>query len=130
MTEKEFFKNYCQFIDSVTSDAAKNDNVLRERTETLVRNLNGNFARMDMAVNGLSGEAGEVADLWKKIKFHGQDLDEATREDFVKELGDLFWYLAQASLALNVPLEEIVMRNEAKLKKRHPQGFSGEYLRK
>lgn len=129
MSEKEFFHDYCKFVESVTSDSGKSDLAFNERLSKISMMLNGNFARMDMAVNGLAGEAGEVADLWKKIKFHGKDFSEEVREEMIKELGDLFWYLAQASMALDIPMDEIMLRNEAKLKLRHPHGFSGKYLK-
>lgn len=70
---------------------------------------------------GLSGEAGEVADMIKKHIFHGHDLKS---DDLIKELGDVCWYLALLCHAIDVPLEEVMSRNIEKLKKRYPEGFS------
>ena len=70
---------------------------------------------------GLTGEAGEVADQIKKTIFHGHDLD---RDGLIKELGDVCWYLALLCHAIDVPLEEVMIRNIEKLKKRYPEGFS------
>ena len=70
---------------------------------------------------GLTGEAGEVADAIKKFIFHGHDLD---RDGLIKELGDVCWYLALLCHAIDVPLEEVMIRNIEKLKKRYPEGFS------
>ena len=70
---------------------------------------------------GLTGEAGEVADLIKKFTFHGHDLD---RDELVKELGDVCWYVALLCNAINVPLEEVMCNNIDKLKRRYPGGFS------
>lgn len=128
MTETDFFKDYCLFVDSVTSETSRNDEVLRAKTAELSERLNGNFARMDTAVAGIAGEAGEIADLWKKLKFHGKELNEENRNNMIKELGDMFWYLAQASMAMGVPMEEIIRGNVEKLKLRHPHGFSGAYM--
>ena len=72
---------------------------------------------------GLTGEAGEVADMIKKHIFHGHDL---TPEDLVKELGDVCWYLALISHACGISIEHIMEQNIEKLKKRYPDGFSTE----
>jgi NTP pyrophosphatase (non-canonical NTP hydrolase) len=48
---------------------------------------------------GLVGEAGEVADLIKKIKGHGHPPD---RERLIKELGDVLWYVAVLHYALSL----------------------------
>ena len=70
---------------------------------------------------GLTGEAGEVADMVKKHIFHGHDL---TTEELVKELGDVCWYLALMCNAIGVNLEDVMALNIEKLKKRYPDGFS------
>ena len=72
---------------------------------------------------GLTGEAGEVADLIKKHIFHGHDL---TPEELVKELGDVCWYLALISHACGISIEHIMNENVEKLRKRYPDGFSVE----
>ncbi len=75
------------------------------------------------AVLGLCGEAGEVADLLKKTKFQGHELN---REKVADELGDILWYIALGCKALHVPMEEIARRNVDKLRRRYPDGFSVE----
>lgn len=75
------------------------------------------------AVMGLCGESGEACDIVKKHLFHGHELD---REALIKELGDVAWYLAEATEALDVSLDEVFERNIEKLKKRYPEGFSSE----
>lgn len=128
MDEKEYFAAYSRFVDSVTSETAKNDTAFAESFAALSEKLNGNYARLDHAVAGLCGETGEVDDVWKKIKFMGMEYTDETREMLIKELGDVCWYLVQASLALDIPFEEIINRNIEKLKKRHPHGYSAAYL--
>jgi NTP pyrophosphatase (non-canonical NTP hydrolase) len=73
-----------------------------------------------MAALGLTGEAGEFAELAKKHLFHGHTLD---KEKAAKEIGDVLWYVAFACEALGVSLDEIAERNIAKLKARYPDKF-------
>lgn len=70
---------------------------------------------------GLAGEAGEVADTIKKAVFHQHGLD---RDELIKELGDVLWYVAALCSKLNVPLSEVMDRNIAKLIMRYPNGYS------
>lgn len=72
---------------------------------------------------GLTGEAGEVADLVKKHVGQGHPLD---RERLIMEAGDVAWYLARLCTALEVPLGEVLRRNVEKLIARYPDGFSAE----
>lgn len=69
---------------------------------------------------GLSGEAGECADLVKKHLFHGHPLDV---EHLAKELGDVAWYLAVTAHAIGYDLETVLQMNVDKLWKRYPTGF-------
>lgn len=65
---------------------------------------------------GLAGEAGEVAEKVKKIiRDHAGLVDEASRAEIQKELGDVLWYLAQISTELNLDLEEVAQENIKKL---------------
>lgn len=72
------------------------------------------------AVYGLNGESGEVIDILKKHEFHGHELD---IDHMIYELGDVCWYAALLASALGVTLEEVLMRNVEKQKKRYPDGF-------
>ena len=128
MNVEEYFTTYCNYVDSVTSETSRQDSLFAERMQELSKLLNGNFARFDNAVTGLAGEAGEVADVWKKIKFMGLEYNDETRDKLVKELGDVCWYMMSAATALGVPLEEIINQNIEKLKSRHPHGFSSAYM--
>lgn len=73
------------------------------------------------AVLGLAGEAGEVADLYKKFLIHGHELN---KEKLILELGDIRWYLELACECLGTTVEEIELKNVEKLRKRYPEGFS------
>lgn len=72
---------------------------------------------------GLTGEAGEVADLVKKHVAHGHDLD---NDKYFKELGDVLWYVAQAARVRGISLSDVAEANIEKLRKRYPEGFSTE----
>ena len=79
--------------------------------------------RLMVAALGLSGEAGEFANLVKKMTAHGHPFDPASLKD---ELGDVLWYLAEAATAAGLDLNEIAQENVDKLLKRYPEGFSQE----
>ncbi len=123
-------RQYVIDADKTASDTSTQDALFQERSKELSSWLGGNYARLENAISGLAGEAGEVADFWKKLKFHGKKLEDAHKEKLIDELGDICWYLAQASIALNTPLEEIMQRNITKLKARHGDKFSKEYMDK
>lgn len=72
---------------------------------------------------GLTGEAGEVADLLKKEVGHKHPADPIKVRD---ELGDDLWYLARIAAEYGFTLEEVAIANIAKLKERYPEGFSTE----
>lgn len=126
---KGFFKDYARFVDGVTAPCSKDDEVFIKREQEISKWLNGNYARFDTAVAGLTGEAGEVGDLWKKLKFHNKELSEENRQKLVDELSDVCWYMTQAAIALNVDLDDVIRHNVAKLEARHPHGFSSEYMK-
>ena len=52
------------------------------------------------AALGLTGEAGETAEVIKKHLFHDTPLD---RDAMVKELGDCLWYIAAFATVLDIP---------------------------
>lgn len=72
--------------------------------------------RKTVWVLGISGEAGEVVEKWKKIIAYkkGAVLDE-DREELKKELGDVLWYIAVFARELGISLEDVVACNLKKL---------------
>jgi NTP pyrophosphatase (non-canonical NTP hydrolase) len=78
---------------------------------------------------GIAGEAGEVADLIKKIVGHDHPLDEATRDKLIKELGDVQFYAAAILDQLGSSSEESAWLNREKLRERYPNGFEAERSR-
>ena len=88
--------------------------------------LNPKLSRKDVLINGvmgLCGEAGEAIDIVKKHLAQGHELD---REKLIGELGDIAWYLAETATVLDVDLEEVLVRNIEKLRRRYPEGFDRE----
>ena len=65
---------------------------------------------------GLVGEAGEVADKYKKvIRDQGSVIGEDARAELIKELGDVLWYVATLARYLGVGLDEVASLNVTKL---------------
>lgn len=96
---------------------------INEYQQQAMRTLNPELNQKDVLVNsvmGLCGESGEAIDIVKKWLMQGHELD---KEHLIKELGDVAWYLAEASTALDVPLETVFQANLDKLDKRFPNGF-------
>ena len=80
----------------------------------------GRIDQLNNAQCGLSGESGEFADLYKKFAFQGAPFD---KEHFMRELGDVLWYIALAADMLEVSMDDIAEMNIIKLLKRYPTGY-------
>jgi NTP pyrophosphatase (non-canonical NTP hydrolase) len=79
--------------------------------------------RLIIAALGLAGEAGEFANMVKKLTAHGHDIPP---ESLADELGDVLWYVAEAASACGLELGDIAHKNVEKLRRRYPEGFSQE----
>ncbi|OLR26034.1 nucleoside triphosphate pyrophosphohydrolase family protein [Bacillus cereus] len=110
---------------------------LNEYQEAALRTWNNktNFGgRVSNAALGLTGEAGEVADIVKKAMYHGHGFQPAHcpgEEDgntykLALELGDIMYYVSIMAHELGYTLQDIAEMNIAKLAKRYPDGFSRE----
>jgi NTP pyrophosphatase (non-canonical NTP hydrolase) len=73
-----------------------------------------------LAALGLCIESGEFADFIKKNVFHNQELD---RENMIKKLGDIRWFLELAAERLGLTMDEIESKNVSKLMTRYPELF-------
>lgn len=69
---------------------------------------------------GLTGEAGEVANIVKKIqRDHGGVVTDEIRDKLKDELGDVLWYISACADELGLTLAEIAEYNVGKLARRH-----------
>jgi len=99
---------------------------IREYQKAAMRTCPSNLPRDEALLNaalGLAGEAGEFADIVKKVRYQGLALDAATQARLAEELGDLLWYTAQACDALGLTIAFVMMANILKLQSRYPNGF-------
>ena len=96
---------------------------INEYQKLAMTTLNPALSEKDVLINGvmgLCGESGEAIDIVKKWLAQGHALD---KEKLAKELGDICWYLAETATALGLSLEDIMVANIEKLRKRYPEGF-------
>jgi NTP pyrophosphatase (non-canonical NTP hydrolase) len=79
--------------------------------------------RLLHAAMGMSKESGEVQDLLEKAIFFNQELNV---EKILDELGDILWYMSLALNTIGQSFEEVMRRNDAKLKARFPSKYQDE----
>lgn len=90
--------------------------------------------RVSNAALGLTGEAGEVADIVKKAIYHGHGFQPShcpgeeggNTYKLALELGDIMYYVGIMAHEMGYTLQNIAEMNIAKLAKRYPDGFSRE----
>ncbi|MDG0946673.1 nucleoside triphosphate pyrophosphohydrolase family protein [Bacillus paranthracis] len=90
--------------------------------------------RVSNAALGLTGEAGEVADIVKKAIYHGHGFqpshcpgeEDGNTYKLALELGDIMYYVSIMAHELGYTLQDVAEMNIAKLAKRYPNGFSRE----
>lgn len=76
---------------------------------------------MDTTISamGVSGEAGEMLDKWKKIvAYHKGIITPEALQDLSKEIGDVLWYLAVFADNLSLSFDAIAQQNLEKLASR------------
>ena len=121
MTKSIDFEKYEKFVDAVTSEASTDFLALSNRLVELDEQ-GANIERLLTAGVGINAEGGEFLEIIKKMIFQGKPWDGHNKEHLIIELGDLMWYVAQACMALEVSLDEVVARNVKKLEARYPGG--------
>ena len=115
------FNRYEEFVDAVTSDASKDFVSLADRLVEL-DGKGVNIERLLTAGVGINAEGGEFLEIVKKMVFQGKPWNEDNREHLIIELGDVLWYVAQATMALGISFDEVIETNVKKLEKRYPGG--------
>ena len=121
MSQNVDFDRYLTFVDGVTSEPSRNNDAYVYRIQELV-GQGMDVARLQTAADGLTAEGGEFMEIIKKIVFQGKEYNEENIFHMKRELGDIFWYLAQAAISLDVSFAELVEMNVEKLEKRYPGG--------
>jgi NTP pyrophosphatase (non-canonical NTP hydrolase) len=72
---------------------------------------------------GISGEAGEILEKWKKIvAYKDGKITSEDVEEIKKELGDVLWYVALMAHSLELDLDDVVKMNIEKLASRKARG--------
>ena len=120
-------KKYLEFVNQVTSNESKDGIAFVNR----LRDLEGDdceIHRLLTAAVGISAEGGEFLEIVKKITFQGKPYDEASINHLKIELGDVLWYVAQACMALDVSLDDVIAQNITKLAARYPEGHFDSYF--
>ena len=121
MTKKVDLNRYADFVDGVTSNPSKDYKSFLDS----IKYLDGegsNIHRLLTAAVGISAEGGEFMEIVKKMVFQGKPWNDDNRKHLTIELGDVMWYVMQACMALEIPLDEVIAGNVEKLKKRYPGG--------
>ena len=121
------FNKYEEFVATVTSDASTNFVDFADRIGELDRE-GANIERLLTAGVGINAEGGEFLEIIKKMVFQGKPWNEDNREHLIIELGDVMWYVAQATQALGISMEEVLDTNITKLSKRYPAGTFDAYM--
>lgn len=121
MADEAFLDQYLTFVDGVTSDASKNKEALVARVLELYEH-GCDVSRLNTAAIGLSAEAGEFAEIVKKMMFQGKPYNEDNVFHMKRELGDIMWYWANACISLGLNPYEVIEENVAKLEARYPGG--------
>ena len=118
---------YLRFVNTVTSDESKVASQFIARTAQLQAE-GCKLERLLTAAVGISAEGGEFLEIVKKITFQGKPYDEASINHLKIELGDVLWYVAQACMALDVSLDDVIAQNISKLAARYPEGHFNSYF--
>ena len=121
MTKHIDFNRYEEFVTAVTSEASTNFVDFADRIGELDRQ-GANIERLLTAGVGINAEGGEFLEIIKKMVFQGKPWNEDNRKHLIIELGDVMWYVAQATMALDISFDEVIETNVNKLKKRYPGG--------
>jgi len=126
MEKKIDFTKCTEFVDAVTSEASKDFSSLSNRM-TVLDSEGANIERLLTAGVGINAEGGEFLEIIKKMMFQGKPWNEDNKTHLKIELGDIMWYVAQACIALDITMDEVVAINVNKLMKRYPGGYFDPY---
>jgi NTP pyrophosphatase (non-canonical NTP hydrolase) len=107
------------------SDIMNLDSYQQSALRTINPALDDRDRLLDAAA-GLAEESAELLGLVRKRVFQQREVGESR---LTEELGDVLWCLAVTAHALGIPLSRVAQENEAKLRRKHPNGFTREGAR-
>lgn len=93
--------------------------------QALTTAINNKDPLMDKTIwaMGISGEAGEVLEKWKKIvAYKDGEISEEDKLEIKKELGDVVWYVALLADSLDLSFDDVMQLNLSKLADRKKRG--------
>jgi len=114
-------QKYVEFVKQTTSAPSLNYPVLSARLSELEAS-GANVTQLMTAAFGLTAEAGEFTEVVKKIFLQGKPYTEENVFHMKREVGDIMWYVAQACMALDISLDDVIQMNFEKLSARYPEG--------
>jgi len=123
MTDERLLLDYTRFVDEVTSEESKDPQAFSDALDIIDETSGLPPERLITAALGITAEGGDFAEIIKKACFQGKPLDDDAQYHMKRELGDVMWYIAQACIALDCTLEDIIYMNIEKLEARYPDGF-------
>jgi len=118
---------YLKFTNEVTSNESKDTEAFIIRIREL-QTKGLPIERLLTAAIGINAEGGEFLEIVKKIAFQGKEFTAGEKEHLKVELGDVLWYVAQACIALDLSLDDVLARNISKLSARYPEGHFNSYF--
>jgi NTP pyrophosphatase (non-canonical NTP hydrolase) len=114
-------QKYVEFVKQTTSAPSLDYPVLSARLSELEAS-GANVTQLMTAAFGLTAEAGEFTEVVKKIFLQGKQYNEENVFHMKREIGDIMWYVAQACMALDISLDDVIQMNFEKLSARYPEG--------
>jgi NTP pyrophosphatase (non-canonical NTP hydrolase) len=114
-------QKYVDFVKQTTSAPSLDYLVLSKRLSELEAN-GANVTQLMTAAFGLTAEAGEFTEVVKKIFLQGKPYTDENVFHMKREIGDIMWYVAQACMALNISIDDVIQMNFEKLSARYPEG--------
>lgn len=116
------YLNFCEKYLSHLNNLIKENQLPKE----IINDIETIFKLLDLAYVslGLTGEAGEVAGKVKKLirGDTGFEINENSKIEIGKEVGDVLWYVANTAKELEIPMSKIADDNLKKLLSRKERG--------
>ena len=129
MTENQTIstEQYSKFVSAITSPPSTNYTDLISRFDEL-NNMGVNVPKLITSYTGICSEAGEYAEVVKKILFQSKPYSPENVFHMQREIGDLLFYISLACEALGITIDDAIKMNVEKLTARYPNGTFDAYF--